>query len=65
MVQLYTWAYNDWKTIDKDGLKKLVGMIGGITAADYKTITNEDYVADTAPTEATTDTKRDTSTAEA
>lgn len=46
MVQLYTWAYTDWKTIDKDGLKKLVGMVGGITAADYKTITGDDYEVD-------------------
>lgn len=45
MVQIYTWAYQSWKTIDEDGLKKLVGMLNGITAEDYKTITGEDYAA--------------------
>jgi len=47
MAQLYNWAYNDWKTIDKIGLKGLVGRYGGITASDYKTITGDDYEAPT------------------
>ncbi|WP_334427251.1 MULTISPECIES: XkdX family protein [unclassified Levilactobacillus] len=47
MVQIYTWAYQSWKTIDKDGLKRLVGLSNGITADDYKKITGEDYQAPT------------------
>lgn len=45
MVQIYTWAYQDWKTIDEDGLKQLVGLPQGITTDDYKTITGDDYTA--------------------
>ncbi|GAX07043.1 hypothetical protein IWT25_02391 [Secundilactobacillus pentosiphilus] len=45
MVQIYKWAYQDWKTIDEDGLKQLVGLPQGITADDYKTITGDDYQA--------------------
>lgn len=47
MVQIYTWAYQDWKTISKETLATVVGLPDGITASDYKTITGEDYVAPT------------------
>lgn len=52
MVQIYTWAYQDWKTIDKATLATIVGLPDGITAEDYKVITGEAYVAPTtqAPT---------------
>ncbi|WAE46366.1 XkdX family protein (plasmid) [Levilactobacillus brevis] len=52
MVQIYTWAYQDWKTIDKATLATVVGLPDGITADDYKAITGDDYVAPTtqAPT---------------
>ncbi|MGY0229492.1 XkdX family protein [Levilactobacillus brevis] len=52
MVQIYTWAYQDWKTISKETLATVVGLPDGITADDYKTITGDDYVAPA--TEATT-----------
>jgi len=52
MVQIYTWAYQDWKTISKEKLATIVGLPAGITADDYKAITGDDYVAPT--TEATT-----------
>lgn len=51
MVQIYTWAYQDWKTITKETLATVVGLPDGITAEDYKAITGDDYVA---PTKATT-----------
>ncbi|WP_459520327.1 XkdX family protein [Lactiplantibacillus plantarum] len=47
MVQIYTWAYQDWKTISKETLATVVGLPDGITADDYKTITGEEYVAPT------------------
>lgn len=52
MVQIYTWAYQDWKTITKETLATVVGLPDGITAEDYKAITGEAYVAPTvqAPT---------------
>ena len=52
MVQIYTWAYQDWKTITKETLATVVGLPDGITADDYKAITGETYVAPTtqAPT---------------
>jgi len=52
MVQIYTWAYQDWKTIIKEKLATVVGLPDGITADDYKAITGEAYVAPT--TQATT-----------
>lgn len=52
MVQIYTWAYQDWKTITKETLATVVGLPAGITADDYKAITGEAYVAPT--TQATT-----------
>ncbi|KRN01221.1 hypothetical protein FD13_GL001360 [Levilactobacillus senmaizukei DSM 21775 = NBRC 103853] len=45
MVQIYTWAYQDWKTITKETLATIVGLPDGITADDYKNITGDDYVA--------------------
>ncbi|WP_369957317.1 XkdX family protein [Levilactobacillus brevis] len=48
MVQIYTWAYQDWKTISKETLATVVGLSDGITADDYKAITGDDYVAPTA-----------------
>lgn len=48
MVQIYTWAYQDWKTITKETLATVVGLPDGITADDYKAITGEAYVAPTA-----------------
>ncbi|AWI39529.1 XkdX family protein [Lactiplantibacillus plantarum] len=45
MVQIYTWAYQDWKTISKETLATVVGLPDGITADDYKAITGEAYVA--------------------
>lgn len=45
MVQIFTWAYQDWKTISKETLATVVGSPNGITADDYKTITGEEYVA--------------------
>lgn len=56
MVQIYTWAYQDWKTIDEDGLKQLVGLPEGITADDFKTITGDDYTAPTVDTATSTPT---------
>ena len=50
MVQIYTWAYQDWKTITKETLATVVGLPDGITADDYKTITGEAYVAPTTQT---------------
>ena len=47
MVQIYTWAYQDWKTITKETLATVVGLPDGITAEDYKAITGEAYVAPT------------------
>ncbi|MCK3675857.1 XkdX family protein [Lactiplantibacillus plantarum] len=47
MVQIYTWAYQDWKTISKEKLATVVGLPNGITADDYKVITGEAYVAPT------------------
>ena len=47
MVQIYTWAYQDWKTITKETLATIVGLPDGITAEDYKAITGDDYVAPT------------------
>ena len=52
MVQIFTWAYQDWKTITKEQLATVVGLPDGITADDYKNITGDDYVAPT--TQATT-----------
>lgn len=52
MVQIYTWAYQDWKTISKETLATVVGLPDGITADEYKAITGETYVSPT--TEATT-----------
>ncbi|GAX04697.1 hypothetical protein IWT140_02359 [Secundilactobacillus pentosiphilus] len=52
MVRIYTWAYQDWKTITKETLATIVGLPDGITADDYKAITGEAYVAPT--TQATT-----------
>lgn len=56
MVQIYTWAYQDWKTITKETLATVVGLPDGITTDDYKAITGDDYVAPTtqAPTTSTT-----------
>lgn len=45
MIQIYTWAYQDWKTITKETLATVVGLPDGITADDYKVITGEAYVA--------------------
>lgn len=45
MVQIFTWAYQDWKTISKEKLATVVGLPDGITADDYETITGETYVA--------------------
>lgn len=58
MVQIYTWAYQDWKTITKETLATVVGLPDGITADDYKAITGEAYVAPTtvAPTTQSTTT---------
>lgn len=47
MVQIYTWAYQDWKTITKETLATVVGLPDGITADDYKAITGEEYVVPT------------------
>ncbi|WP_369707234.1 XkdX family protein [Levilactobacillus brevis] len=47
MVQIYTWAFQDWKTITKETLATVVGLPDGITAEDYKVITGDDYVAPT------------------
>ncbi len=47
MVQIYTWAYQDWKTISKETLATVVGLPDGITADDYKVITGDDYVVPT------------------
>ena len=47
MVQIFTWAYQDWKTITKEKLATIVGLPDGITADDYKVITGEAYVAPT------------------
>ncbi|WP_103851470.1 XkdX family protein [Lactiplantibacillus plantarum] len=47
MVQIFTWAYQDWKTISKETLATVVGLPDGITADDYKVITGETYVAPT------------------
>lgn len=58
MVQIYTWAYQDWKTITKETLATVVGLPDGITADDYKTITGDDY-----NTETTADTATPTATA--
>jgi len=52
MVQIYTWAYQDWKTIIKEKLATVVGLPDGITADDYKAITGDDYVAPTTATDA-------------
>ncbi|WP_195480291.1 XkdX family protein [Lactiplantibacillus plantarum] len=52
MVQIFTWAYQDWKTISRETLATVVGLTDGITADDYKAITGEAYVAPT--TQATT-----------
>lgn len=49
MVQIYTWAYQDWKTISKETLATVVGLPDGITADDYKAITGEAYVAPATP----------------
>ncbi|GEO70551.1 hypothetical protein [Levilactobacillus acidifarinae] len=43
MVQIYTWAYQVWKTITLEKLRGQVGKIDGITEADFKSITGEDY----------------------
>ncbi|WP_407889734.1 XkdX family protein [Levilactobacillus sp. N40-8-2] len=59
MVQIYKWAYQDWKTITKETLATVVGLPDGITAEDYKAITGEAYVA---PTQATTTQSTTTST---
>lgn len=45
MVQIFTWAYQDWKTISKETLTTVVGLPDGITADDYKNITGEAYLA--------------------
>lgn len=58
MVQIYTWAYQDWKTITKETLATVVGLPDGITADDYKAITGDDY-----NTETTADTATPTATA--
>lgn len=58
MVQIYTWAYQDWKTITKETLATIVGLPEGITADEYKTITGDDY-----NTETTADTATPTATA--
>ena len=52
MVQIFTWAYQDWKTITKETLATVVGLPEGITTEDYKAITGDNYVAPT--TQATT-----------
>lgn len=54
MVQIYTWAYQDWKTITKETLATIVGLPDGITADDYKNITGETYVIPTTQTAPTT-----------
>ena len=56
MVQIYTWAYQDWKTITKETLATIVGLPDGITADDYKNITGEAYVAPTTQTTTTSTT---------
>lgn len=45
MVQIYTWAYQDWKTITKETLATVVGLPDGITEAEFKTITGTAYQA--------------------
>ncbi|MCG0942907.1 XkdX family protein [Lactiplantibacillus plantarum] len=55
MVQIFTWAYQDWKTISKEKLATVVGLPGGITADDYKAITGEAYVAPTTQAPLTSD----------
>ncbi|MFS8170895.1 MULTISPECIES: XkdX family protein [Lactobacillaceae] len=60
MEQIYTWAFQDWKTITKETLATVVGLPDGITAEDYKEITGEAYVAPT--TQATTTQATTTST---
>lgn len=42
MVQIYTWAFQSWHSIDKKGLQDLIGLPLGITTDDYKAITGED-----------------------
>mgnify|MGYP003362571833 CR=1 FL=1 len=49
MVQLFTWAYQDWHSITIDKLREVVGP-AGITEEDFKTITGEDFTTDTATT---------------
>ncbi|AJA81588.1 XkdX family protein [Levilactobacillus brevis] len=62
MVQIYTWAYQDWKTISKETLATIVGLPDGITADDYKAITGEAYVAPTAQAPAQAPTAQATTT---
>lgn len=53
MVQIYTWAYQNWKTITKEQLATIVGLPDGITTDDYKTITGDDYVVASTTTSTT------------
>lgn len=46
MVQLWTWAYQDWHSITIDKLREVVGP-AGITEDDFKAITGEDFAAET------------------
>jgi len=55
MVQIFTWAYQDWETISKETLATVVGLPNGITADDYKAITGEAYVAPTTQAPLTSD----------
>lgn len=43
MVQIFTWAYQDWHSITIDKLREVVGTPAGITEEDFKTITGEDF----------------------
>ncbi|TBX37639.1 XkdX family protein [Lactiplantibacillus paraplantarum] len=44
MMIVFKFAYQLWHTIDKTAVAAEVAK-GSITADDYKTITDEDYVA--------------------
>lgn len=47
MIQIYTWAFQEWHTVTEDQLKAKVDVPFGITAEDFKTITGKDYQAPT------------------
>lgn len=47
MLQIYTWAFQEWHTVSENQLEEKVGVPFGITAEDFKVITGKDYQAPT------------------